>query len=131
MLGFRGWAFPLRVIGVNSIAAYCIAHLFEPFIVDSFKTHLGRDVFSFAGPGLEPFFTGVAVLLVYWLILFWMYRRKIFLRSDRKTGKFRNAVARIPLRTALTRNPAATSYGGDYGGNSSEQRQYDGRRLGD
>jgi predicted acyltransferase len=80
VLGFRAWAFPLIVIGVNSIAAYCIAHLFEPFIVDSFKTHLGRDVFGFAGPELEPFFTGVAVLLVYWLILLWMYRRKIFLR---------------------------------------------------
>jgi predicted acyltransferase len=27
-----------------------------------------------------PFATGVAVLAVYWLILFWMYRRGIFLR---------------------------------------------------
>jgi predicted acyltransferase len=78
--GFRGWAFPLRVIGMNSIAAYMIAHLFEDFIESSFKTHLGKEVFNFAGPALAPFFTGVAVLVVYWLILFWMYRRKLFLK---------------------------------------------------
>jgi predicted acyltransferase len=29
---------------------------------------------------LEPFMLGMAVLLGYWLILFWMYRRKVFLR---------------------------------------------------
>src|ERR1019366_6368003 len=31
--GYRKWAFPLVVIGMNSIAAYLIAHLFESFIV--------------------------------------------------------------------------------------------------
>jgi predicted acyltransferase len=80
VLGFRRWAFPLRVIGMNSIAAYMMAHLIEPFIVDSFKTHFGTDVFDFAGESLEPFVEGVFVLVVYWLILFWMYRKKIFLK---------------------------------------------------
>ena len=79
-LGWRLWSFPLRVIGMNSIAAYCIGHLIEGFISDSFKTHLGRDVFNFLGAAYEPFLHGVAVLLVLWLILFWMYRRKLFLR---------------------------------------------------
>ena len=32
------------------------------------------------GAGLERFIRGVVVLSVYWLMLFWMYRRKIFLR---------------------------------------------------
>ena len=32
LLGVRSWAFPLRVIGMNSIAAYCMAALFEDFI---------------------------------------------------------------------------------------------------
>jgi predicted acyltransferase len=79
-LGHRAWAFPLVVIGMNSIAAYMIAHLFEEFIEDSFKTHLGAEAFRFADPGLEPLLTGLAVLSVYWLILWWMYRRKIFLK---------------------------------------------------
>ncbi|HVP45150.1 MAG TPA: hypothetical protein VMT32_01155 [Bryobacteraceae bacterium] len=78
--GYRKWAFPLVVIGMNSIAAYLIAHLFERFIVDSFRINLGPHAFALFGTGLEPFFQGAAVLLVFWLILFWMYRRKLFLK---------------------------------------------------
>jgi predicted acyltransferase len=78
--GYRKWAFPLVVIGMNSIAAYLIAHLFEEFIVSSFRTHLGAGVFGIFGAGLQPLVQGLAILTVYWLILFWMYRRKLFLR---------------------------------------------------
>ncbi len=78
--GKRDWAFPLVVIGMNSIAAYMMAHLFERFIVDSFRIHLGAHFFEFAGVGLAPLMQGIAVLLVYWLMLYWMYRRKLFLR---------------------------------------------------
>jgi predicted acyltransferase len=78
--GKRAWAFPLTVIGMNSIAAYCIAHLFHGFINDALKTHLGAGFFDFAGKNLAPLMQGAAVLLIYWLILFWMQRRKIFLR---------------------------------------------------
>jgi predicted acyltransferase len=78
--GYRKWAFPLMVIGMNSIAAYLIAHLFEDFIVSSFRIHLGPDAFRIFGAGLEPLVEGMAVLLMFWLILFWMYRRKLFLR---------------------------------------------------
>jgi heparan-alpha-glucosaminide N-acetyltransferase len=78
--GWRKWAFPLVVIGVNSIAAYLIAHLFERFFIDSFRIHLGNNAFAIFGKGLEPLLQGAAVLLMYWLILLWMYRRKLFLR---------------------------------------------------
>jgi predicted acyltransferase len=78
--GLRRWAFPLTVIGMNSIAAYVIAHLFHGFINESLKTHLGAGFFEFAGKPLAPLIQGAAVLLIYWLILFWMYRRKIFLK---------------------------------------------------
>jgi heparan-alpha-glucosaminide N-acetyltransferase len=78
--GLAAWSYPLRVVGANSIAAYLIAHLFGEFIRNSFRTHLGPDVFRTWGEAYEPFFSGVAVLTVYWLILWWMYRRKIFLR---------------------------------------------------
>ena len=77
---WRRWTFPLVVIGANSIAAYVIAHLWEQFIVDSFRIHLGAGAFQIFGTGVEPFIRGCAVLLVFWLFLFWMYRRKIFLR---------------------------------------------------
>ena len=78
--GYRRWAFPLVVVGMNSIAAYLIAHLWEDFIVENLHIHLGYPVFRVFGPGLEPLMVGIAVMLIYWLILYWMYRRKIFLR---------------------------------------------------
>ena len=76
----RAWAFVLVVIGMNSIAAYLIAHLFESFINAALPRHLGTSVFQVAGAAYEPLLHGAAVLLVEWLLLFWMYRRKIFLR---------------------------------------------------
>jgi predicted acyltransferase len=78
--GYRKWAFPLVVVGRNSIAAYLIAHLCERFLADSFRINLGPHFFQVVGTGLEPLLRGIALLLVYWLFLFWMYRRKIFLR---------------------------------------------------
>ena len=80
MKGYRKWAFPLVVIGMNSIAAYMIAHLFEHFISSSLRIHLGPDAFRVLGPGLEPFLLGSAILLCYWLILYWMYQRRLFLK---------------------------------------------------
>jgi heparan-alpha-glucosaminide N-acetyltransferase len=78
--GYRNWAFPLVVVGMNSIAAYLIAHLFEDFITSSFRIHLGDRPFMVLGPGLYPLLLGSAVLLTYWYILLWMYRRKLFLK---------------------------------------------------
>jgi predicted acyltransferase len=78
--GLRKWAFPLTVIGMNSIAAYVIAHLIGDFASGSFKTHFGQGFFAILGEKLEPLLEGVAVLVSYWLILFWMYRRRLFLR---------------------------------------------------
>ena len=76
----RPAVFPLIVIGMNSIAAYCIAHLFEGLIGGALNRHLPVDTFSKLGRAYQPFLHGAAVLLVYWLILFWMYRRRLFLR---------------------------------------------------
>ena len=78
--GYRKWAFPLVVIGANSIAAYLMAHLWERFILDSFRIHLGTHAFAFLGTEYEPFIRGLAVLGVYWAILYWMYGRKLFLK---------------------------------------------------
>jgi predicted acyltransferase len=77
---YRRWAFPLVVVGMNSIAAYLIADLWESFIVSSLHIHLGYRIFQLFGNALEPLMLGIAVMLIYWLILFWMYRKRIFLR---------------------------------------------------
>lgn len=78
--GYRKWAFPLVVIGMNSIAAYMIAHLFEDLVYSSFRIHLGERPFQIFGTGVEPLVLGAAVLFTYWLMLFWMYQRKLFLK---------------------------------------------------
>jgi heparan-alpha-glucosaminide N-acetyltransferase len=78
--GHRRWAFPLVVVGMNSIAAYLIAHLFERFVYSSYRIHLGDRVFHILGDGLYPFVLGAVVLLTYWMMLWWMYRRKVFLK---------------------------------------------------
>ena len=80
VLGHRRWALPLVVIGMNSIAAYCLYELTARFIAASLRTHLGERTFRVAGDPYLPFVQGLAVVLVMWLILYWMYRRRIFLR---------------------------------------------------
>lgn len=76
----RGWAYPLVVVGVNSIAAYLIAHLWAGFIDDALPRHFGHLWCGFAGETYEPLIRGAGVLLTEWLILWWMQRNKIFLR---------------------------------------------------
>ncbi len=78
--GYRRWAFPLVVVGMNSIAAYLIAHLWEDFILENLHINLGYQVFRVFGAGLEPLMVGIAAMLIYWLILYWMYCKKLFLR---------------------------------------------------
>jgi heparan-alpha-glucosaminide N-acetyltransferase len=78
--GYKKWAFPLVVIGMNSIAAYLIAHTMPEFLVSTFNIHLGPRAFAITGAALQPLLEGLAVLAVCWLILYWMYRKKLFLR---------------------------------------------------
>lgn len=78
--GARSLTFPLVVVGMNSIAIYCLVHLIDRFIIDSMHIHLGRGLFQVFGPAYEPLLTGLATLGIFYLILRWMYRRKLFIR---------------------------------------------------
>ena len=75
--GYRKWAFPFVVIGMNAIAAYMGTSLFSlNRIVGVFTKGIAQS--------LDPFgalFSAAAVLLVEWLILLWMYKRKIFIKA--------------------------------------------------
>ena len=68
------------MIGTNSIAAYLIAHLWDGFIERTLVTHLSAGIFHIVRTGFEPLLKGAAILLILWLFLAWMERRKIFLR---------------------------------------------------
>ncbi len=76
--GYRRWAFPLVVIGMNSIAAYMLESLFQP------TARKAAEVFV-AGlkPYVGPWYPAVVAagsLGVLWLVLYWMYRTKTFVR---------------------------------------------------
>jgi heparan-alpha-glucosaminide N-acetyltransferase len=77
-IGF--WSFPLRVIGMNSIAAYCMDHMCLAFIGAALTRHFGNEIFTRAGEAWAPAIFGGAQLFVVWLFLFWLYRNKAFLR---------------------------------------------------
>jgi predicted acyltransferase len=77
---WRGWASPLVIVGMNSIAIYCLVHLIEHFIIDSLYIHLGHAPFQVLGLAYEPLLIGLVTLGIYYLILRWMYNRKLFIR---------------------------------------------------
>jgi predicted acyltransferase len=78
--GWRAWAFPLIVVGMNSIAIYVMSWTMEPFVRSAIERHLGWLISSAISPTLQPIAYGFGVMLIFWIILFWMYRRKLFLR---------------------------------------------------
>ena len=78
--GLRRWSFGFEVVGRNSIAAYCLSELLRGFIADNLETHLGEHALLVLGPAYRTLLQGAASLFVLWLILFWMYRRRLFLR---------------------------------------------------
>jgi heparan-alpha-glucosaminide N-acetyltransferase len=75
------WAvFPLVVIGLNSLVAYALSHLFHAFAFNSLRQLAGERLFMFFGAAYEPFVYGVVVLLLYWAILYVLYSRRVFVR---------------------------------------------------
>jgi len=76
----RSIAFPLVVVGMNSIAAYVMAELCRNFVESSFRIHLGEGVLNCLGPGMEPTVVGILTMFAYWLVLYWMFKKKIFVR---------------------------------------------------
>lgn len=79
--GKQRWAFFFRVIGLNSIAAYVIADSgFKNFINRALNTHLGQGYDHIFGAAYSSLISGALILLVEWLILYWMYKRKIFIK---------------------------------------------------
>lgn len=77
--GLRAWAFPFKVIGMNSIAAYLGWQWFSPALHQAGRVFVG---------GLKQYVTAAnyaaieaaAAALGLWLILFWLYRSKTFIK---------------------------------------------------
>ncbi len=76
----KKWSFPLMVIGVNSIAAYVFAHTIDSFIASTMSIHLGNQYNQFLGVSYSTLVSGTLILFFEILILWWMYRKKIFIK---------------------------------------------------
>jgi len=75
--GCRRWAFPFIVIGLNSVTIYMMQRLVNfGLIVDLF---LGRLLAPVLGSA-ELVFRNIILFLIKWLILLWMYRKRIFIK---------------------------------------------------
>lgn len=79
-LRWKRWAFPFVVVGLNPITLYCLWQLGGSFIRDNLRRHLGQDIFEIFGPTYTQTLQRASALLILWLVLLWMYRRKIFIR---------------------------------------------------
>jgi predicted acyltransferase len=77
VVGWKRWTFPLVVVGMNSIAVYCMGQLLRGWTGRTWRTHLPLAVFE--GP-YGPVVQASLVLAAFWLVSLWMYRRGLFLR---------------------------------------------------
>ncbi len=74
--GLRRWAFPFVVIGMNAISVYMATHVFNfRHIGDIFVDGLDKYVGDWSS-----FIHAVAAFIVIWLIMWWMYRKRLFIK---------------------------------------------------
>lgn len=76
----RTWAFPLVVVGTNSIAIYLMSQMLKPWVGRSLQTHFGQQLFLTLGEVWEPLLRSTLIGIVFWLVCLWLYRQRIFLR---------------------------------------------------
>ncbi|MCS1409383.1 MAG: hypothetical protein M2R45_02564 [Verrucomicrobia subdivision 3 bacterium] len=80
VMKLRWLAFPLIVVGTNSIVMYLMSMLLKPWVAGAIKTHAGPDIFERFSADFQPTVQAVAVGLVFWLICFHLYRKRLFVR---------------------------------------------------
>jgi predicted acyltransferase len=75
--GYSRWALFFVVFGVNSIAIYMMAHMFDFSLIGNIFVGGFSTLF---GPNAGDFIQAVAAMAVMWLIMYWMYRKKTFIK---------------------------------------------------
>lgn len=80
VIGLKYWTFPITVVGMNSIAIYSMSQLFKDRVAQTWRSFFGGDFFNLLGELNEPAFRFCLVGLTFWLVCYWLYRQKIFLR---------------------------------------------------
>lgn len=76
----KSWFLPLIVIGTNSIAAYIFSHTINDFIDQSFRINISQNYDLIFGEAYRTLVSGGIILLVEFWILYWMYKKKLFIK---------------------------------------------------
>lgn len=76
--GLRRWAFVFVVVGANPLAIYLGKRFFDLSYTSDF--FFGDAITRFLPETWNPAATSFSELLVAWLILLWLYRRRIFIK---------------------------------------------------
>lgn len=87
VLPLQKLAFPLVVVGMNGIVMYMLGQMLRPWVTNKVvQTHFGNLLVTIFGPsalsyeGLGAIILPTAAFVVFWLIAFWMYRNRYFVR---------------------------------------------------
>ena len=73
----RWWTFPLVVVGANPLAIYLMSILLPAWTAHRLERYFGEQIFS--GP-YGPTIEAIGVFTVFWLICWYMYRHKMFVK---------------------------------------------------
>ena len=65
------------MLGVNSILLYLMGQLMRPWVAQQLKIHFGQTIFD---GEYGAIILASAVMGVFWLICFWLYRQRLFVR---------------------------------------------------
>jgi predicted acyltransferase len=75
--GYSKWAFFFVVFGANSIVVYMMAHMFDFSSIGNIFVGGLSNLFP---PNVRDFIQAVAAMAVMWLIMYWMYIKKTFIK---------------------------------------------------
>lgn len=75
--GYKNWALFFIVFGANSIAIYMMAHLFDFRLIGNIFV---VGLCKFFTPNAQDFIQAITAMIIMWLILYCMYRKKIFIK---------------------------------------------------
>ena len=87
MLPLKKAALPLVVVGMNSIVMYLMGQMMRPWVISKVTSiHFGRVLQTYFGvdplsdKGMGAMLAPTSAFVVFWLIAFWMYRNRYFVR---------------------------------------------------
>ena len=78
VLRWRAWSLPLRVVGMNALAAYMVVHLVSFSAIA--QRLLGGTWALFLSPGAQRIATAATALLLVWWLCWFLYRKRAFIK---------------------------------------------------